>query len=107
MPMLMLIPRLAPFTAALDHVWSPPPPPPGTAADAAPDAASLWFRLSGSPGAFAMIGLGDIVLPALAVAYGRRVDLCRAAASRMRGRGGAGGGGYFAWAVRGDAITLK
>ena len=67
MPMLMLIPRLNPFQKdLLDRVFSPappplPPPPPGT-----PDVSGWWFRLSGAPGSFAMIGLGDIVrMPSL------------------------------------------
>jgi hypothetical protein len=62
MPMLMLIPRLNPFQEdLLDRVFSPAPPPPPPPPPGTPDVSGLWFRLSGAPGSFAMIGLGDIV----------------------------------------------
>ena len=62
MPMLMLIPRLNPFQDdLLDRVFSPAPPPPPPPPPGTPDVSGLWFRLSGAPGSFAMIGLGDIV----------------------------------------------
>ena len=65
MPMLMLIPRLNPEASLLEHIYPPPP-----------EHHHGWaWRLSGAAGSFAMIGLGDIVLPALAIAYGRRIDL--------------------------------
>ena len=60
--MLMLIPRLNPFQEdLLDRVFSPAPPPPPPPPPGTPDGSGLWFRLSGAPGSFAMIGLGDIV----------------------------------------------
>jgi len=62
MPMLMLIPRLNPFQEdLLDRVFSPAPPPPPPPPPGTPDVSGLWFRLSGAPGSFAMIGLGDLV----------------------------------------------
>ena len=67
MPMLMLIPRLNPFQKdLLDRVFSPAPPPPPPPPPGTPDVSGWWFRLSGAPGSFAMIGLGDIVrMPSL------------------------------------------
>ena len=67
MPMLMLIPRLNPFQKdLLDRVFSPAPPPPPPPPPGTPVVSGWWFRLSGAPGSFAMIGLGDIVrMPSL------------------------------------------
>jgi len=110
MPMLMLIPRLNPEASLLEHIYPPPP-----------EHHHGWaWRLSGAAGSFAMIGLGDIVLPALAIAYGRRIDLSlrptprRPSSPRTRPcrkcggfRGLAVGGvGYFSCAVVGYAIGL-
>ena len=58
----------------------------------------LW-RLSGASHEAAMIGLGDIVLPALALAYGRRVDLCHPSGTPPAC-------GYFLWAVIGYGVGL-
>lgn len=49
-----------------------------------------------------MIGLGDIVLPSLAIAYGRRIDLASAAASGQT----PSRCGYFLFAVLGYAVGL-
>jgi len=112
MPMLMLVPRLAPLVGTLDRVFSPPPPPPPPPPPGIPDPHSFWYRLSGAPGAFAMIGLGDIVLPALAIAYGRRVDLCQLINTPARRHGTRGcaafgrWGGYYAWGVGGYGLGL-
>ena len=64
MPMLMLLPRLAPYDPPLTGL-SPPPPlaPPAAVLEDWPAVGSLAWRLSGDTGDFAMIGLGDIVLP--------------------------------------------
>ncbi|KOO26815.1 signal peptide peptidase-like 2b [Chrysochromulina tobinii] len=81
-----------------DGVFSPPPPllPPLAAEEALGVGSWLW-RLSGAPGDYGMIGLGDIVLPALAIAYGRRVDLASAPNAWF---------GYYTFAVVGYAVGL-
>lgn len=101
MPMLMMIPRLSAYLFPLEGAYSPPlPTPPGAGRD--PRVGGLLWRLSGADGEFAMIGLGDIVLPALALAFGRRIDL---ASSAARGEP-APRFGYFGWTVAGYAIGL-
>jgi len=124
MPMLMSVPRLAPIYTPTDHIYTPPlpsPPPPPAPPITVPIGSLLW-RLSGAHGAYAMLGLGDIVLPALALAYARRVDLARrsprtpimpatsactallsAALAPLRT---ARTGGYYVWAVVGYALGL-
>lgn len=98
MPMLMAVPRMFPYTSVYDGVFSPPPPllPPLAAEEALGVGSWLW-RLSGAPGDYGMIGLGDIVLPALAIAYGRRVDLASAPNAWF---------GYYTFAVVGYAVGL-
>lgn len=68
MPMLMAVPRMSPYTSVYDGVFSPPLPllPPLVAEEALGVGSWLW-RLSGAPGDYGIIGLGDIVLPALVV----------------------------------------
>ncbi|KAL1510856.1 hypothetical protein AB1Y20_005689 [Prymnesium parvum] len=75
MPMLFRLPRLSEY--------SPP--------------RSLAWRLSGAAGDFAMLGLGDVVLPALALALARRVDIALAHPHRL---------GYFECAVVAYAVGL-
>ena len=98
MPMLMAVPRISPYTSVYDGVFSPPLPllPPLLAEEALGMESWLW-RLSGAPGDYGMIGLGDIVLPALAIAYGRRVDLATAPDAWF---------GYYTFAVVGYAVGL-
>ena len=107
MPMLMAIPRLSPLPAVL------PPYAPLAASSAAPPSDALYgmdpgfaWRLSGASGDYGMIGLGDIVLPALALAYARRIDLASEQADAPGGGGRAPCCGYFAWAVCGYALGL-
>ena len=123
-PMLMAFPRLSPYGPIQAAFYSPPllsPPPPLTAGSPglepglAPafepgmEPGSLWWRLSGAPGDFSMIGLGDIVLPALAIAYARRVDLIGEGAADCaadRAARPCTWCGYFTWSVVGYAIGL-
>jgi len=105
MPMLFMLPRLSPYAPPLDGVYSPPlpsppPPPPGSAPVV--EVGSFLWRLSGASGDFSMIGLGDIVLPALAIAFARRVDLALA----REHHGAAVRCGYFSWAVVGYGLGL-
>lgn len=109
---------------AIAALYSPPRPTPPTppSPSLGPSVGSYLWRLSGAPGQFAMIGLGDIVLPGLALAYARRVDLARRAS-----RPGLPGsrpplrrllavlcapiemlrsGGYYPWAVGGYGLGL-
>ncbi|KAL1520333.1 hypothetical protein AB1Y20_021923 [Prymnesium parvum] len=84
MPMLMIIPRFAPSIGGM-HA--------GTASD------------------YAMLGLGDIVLPGLLLTLARRLDLCvaRRGAARAAGGGGGGGGYWLAGSLAycvGLAVTL-
>lgn len=133
MPMLMAVPRLAPLYDPLLHAYAPPyphaPPPPPLPPNTPPPLSTGWlWRLSGAPGSFAMLGLGDIVLPSLAITFARRVDLAlshhlkRRGDSSPRNGGGAassssaavgcGGGpspwaiGYYPCAVLGYALGL-
>jgi len=80
---------------------APPPPPPMRAGGDGPELDSWWFRISGASGNFAMLGLGDIVLPALALAFGRLIDLSRRPAPPSILRGG-----YYPSAVIGYALGL-
>jgi len=135
MPMLMLIPRLSP-SAPADLADSYPPthqplhlPPPPPSFGDAQSWQSLSFHLSGAAGAFSMIGLGDIVLPALALAFARRMDLAladkstalalsvaaaKAAAKRLPPPHAPAAAGcvmcprldYYGWAVMGYALGL-
>ena len=143
-PMLFLAPRLAPLSTPYEHIYAPPlpplppPPPPllslsGDAAEDDDKAGGFWqptrggllWRLSGASREFGMLGLGDVVLPALALCFARRVDLARRdegavgslggggarSAAAGGGGGGSGGGdggglGYFGWAVGGYALGL-
>jgi hypothetical protein len=66
---------------------------------------SFWWRLSGAHDQFAMIGLGDIVLPALLIAFARRLDLVTAAKRRL-GSASTTACGYYAWAVIGYGAGL-
>ena len=83
MPMLMIVPRLSPHAAAPTPRYSPPlpapppPPPPPPPSFGSLEPGSWLWRASGAAGQFAMLGLGDIVLPALAIAFARRMDLSR------------------------------
>ena len=116
-PMLFALPRLSPLTSLYADVYATgaaPPPPlpllPPAAGDGGPSSAaleigSLWWRVSGAHGQFQMIGLGDIVLPAFAIAFARRIDLATAPE-----RAAVPSCGYYAWAVcgygAGLAVTL-
>ena len=123
-PMLMQVPHLGAFTEdpVAELVRSLPdglyPLPPSAVEGNDNMARGFAWRLSGAPGAAGLIGLGDIVLPALALAYARRLDICLSAASSPsvrsdRGRapprdssGDNGGCGYFVWAGVGYALGL-
>ena len=121
-PMLFLVPRLHALYTPFDGVYSPPlppPPPPERPHDLPwylPTRGGLAWRISGASHEFGMLGLGDIVLPALTLAFARRVDLAQQAdaataplPARLQPRrvGCANGcGGYFVWGVAGYALGL-
>ena len=96
MPMLMLLPRPSVAHEPLPaSAYAPPStaPPPGPF-----DLGGVVWRLSGASGEFGMIGLGDIVLPALAITFARRIDLASTTDSSCCG--------YYAWAVVGYILGL-
>ena len=110
-PMLFAVPHLARTPGIFEYAYSPPypmpPPPPPAAASSSqsswlvpPPGTFLW-RLSGAQQAFGMLGLGDIVLPSLAIAFARRMDLLR----RRTGAGGGAGGGAGAGASTAYRVT--
>ena len=128
-PMLFAVPHLAHipdlFETAYSPPYPPPPPPPhhpsGSAAGGSwlsPPRGTFLWRLSGASQAFGMLGLGDIVLPALAIAFARRMDLVRrppAVAtpfpvsplrSLCNGLRCLCEGGYYVWASIGYALGL-
>ena len=109
-PMLMQLPSLSSYPSKLLEVLQALPdgwrdrstiPPAYAAPEDDPTGVTRGFlwRLSGASHEAAMIGLGDIVLPALALAYGRRVDLCHPSGTPPAC-------GYFLWAVIGYGVGL-
>lgn len=127
MPMLMLLPRTSGHAPAV--VYDPPLATATSGGASSADVnltrpaegppSALLRRLSGASGDFGMIGLGDIILPALVLTFGRRVDLAISSSpdapkhlaahsplSSVRLAEGLPCQGYFLWGVIGYGVGL-